>query len=248
MRGSKLTLGPNLRKRMSFAIRHPGYAVRVLARDFMGTDDRFLALLAGATRQEVRMLRAEPFTVPGFLEYLRTCEAELQSVRSIGADLHANKVLVQYAALRALRPDVVVETGVANGVSSTYLLLALQLNGNGVLHSIDIGDPGHLPRGKQTGWLVPSWLRGRWTLHLGDARALLPTVLQQLGTIDVFVHDSLHTHTHMMFEFVTAYPYLRSGGVLLVDDAQWNSAFEEFAKTVRPRQAGVVRGIGMLRK
>ncbi|MDX6415118.1 MAG: hypothetical protein QOH23_2528, partial [Gaiellaceae bacterium] len=36
-----------------------------------------------------------------------------------------------YAVLRAVKPEVVVETGVANGFSTAFSLLALQANGTG---------------------------------------------------------------------------------------------------------------------
>jgi len=79
------------------------------------------------------------------------------------ADLFAKKILVQYAAVRALNPQCVVETGVANGVSSSYLLLALHKNGgSGRLHSIGLDDPAFLPPGDKPGWLVPDWLREGW--------------------------------------------------------------------------------------
>ena len=65
------------------------------------------------------------------------------------ADLFAKKVLNQYAAVRALKPNCVIETGVANGVSSSYLLLALRKNGRGCLHSVGLADPAFLPAGKE---------------------------------------------------------------------------------------------------
>ena len=43
-----------------------------------------------------------------------------------------------YRLLRELQPRVAVETGVCNGVSTAFLLLALEDNGEGALHSIDL--------------------------------------------------------------------------------------------------------------
>jgi predicted O-methyltransferase YrrM len=45
-------------------------------------------------------------------------------IQSAGADLYAKKVLLQYISIRAFQPETVVETGVANGVSSAYILPA----------------------------------------------------------------------------------------------------------------------------
>src|SRR6266581_3100545 len=69
-----------------------------------------------------------------------------------------------------------------------------------------------------------------------------------LGTIDVFIHDSLHTYDHMLWEYRAAYDHIRPGGLLISDDALWNSAFSEFAATVGARHAQILRGVGVLRK
>jgi predicted O-methyltransferase YrrM len=142
-----------------------------------------------------------------------------------------------------------VETGVANGVSSSYLLLALHKNGgSGRLHSIGLDDPAFLPPGDKPGWLVPDWLREGWRLHIGDARQILPSLLSRLGTVDVFIHDSLHTYEHMIWEFETAHPFVRSGGLIFSDDALWNNAFQDFARKFREPDARIIRGVGFLRK
>ena len=52
----------------------------------------------------------------------------------------ADSLLVRccYLVCRLLEPAVVVETGVAYGVSSAFILRALEKNGRGVLHSVDL--------------------------------------------------------------------------------------------------------------
>lgn len=142
--------------------------------------------------------------------------------------------IVYYVLIRLIRPEMVVETGVNNGFSTRFLLLALERNGQGMLHSIDMPTPNEDVRklGKEIGWLVPDHLRARWKLHLGDARVLLPQLLPALGAMDIFIHDSLHTYEHMLFEYRTAWPYLQPGGMLLSDDTDFNTAFSEFAAEV----------------
>ena len=105
-----------------------------------------------------------------------------------------------------------------------------------------------MPPGKETGWMVPKELRGRWRLHLGDAKELLPALLPTLGPLDIFTHDSLHSYDHMMFEFRTAWPHLRDGGVLCSDDIDANRSFVDFAAEVNcpgvifnNRRAGAIR-------
>ena len=134
-----------------------------------------------------------------------------------------------YLACRHLRPNRIVETGVAYGVISAYMLQALAENEQGELSSIDL--PPLFPDAERyVGHFVPQPLRARWKLHIGPARRLLPNVLREAGTIDLFVHDSLHTYSHMKWEFETALRSLRPGGVLISDDIEGNRAFEELTR------------------
>lgn len=238
----------NVRSRALFAARHPAYAVRSLLREATHADEKFLSDLTGSPVARLREFLDEPLRTPEFASVLRSAEIATRGSGGYGADLYAKKVLVQYAAVRAFRPATVVETGVANGVSSSYLLLAMENNGVGKLHSIDIGDNSYVPAGKTTGWIVPDFLKPRWDFRIGDAKLLLPKILQELGSIDVFVHDSLHVYDHMLWEYRAAYPYIRSDGLLFSDDALWNKAFSDFAAEVQAKKQAVVRGVGFLKK
>ncbi len=131
-----------------------------------------------------------------------------------------------YLACRQLRPRVVVETGVAYGVTSAYILQALEDNGLGELRSIDLPPLGRDVE-SYIGYMIPLQLRNRWRLRVGSARNVLPQVLSEVGSIDVFVHDSLHTYRHMKWEFQKALTSLRPGGLLISDDIEMNRAFEE---------------------
>jgi predicted O-methyltransferase YrrM len=238
----------NTLQRCEFARKNPQYALKAIFRDLTFADERFLAAATGTKPSEMRRFFGEPASAPDFLNHIRSSEQIFRGLAAGGADLYAKKVLIQYAVTRALKPEVVVETGVANGVSSAYLLLALLRNGKGTLHSIDIGDPVFLPAGQGPGWIVPDWLRSPWRLHIGDAVKLLPSLLQDLGTVDMFIHDSQHTYEHMKFELELAYPYVRGNGLLLADDAGWNLAFPDFARQVESPAAKIIRGVGVLRK
>lgn len=158
---------------------------------------------------------------------------------------------VTYAAVRALRPEVVIETGVAEGVSSYFILNALEKNRKGSLYSIDlppeIGIVSVSP-GKEIGWIVPEELKRRWTLILQDAKESLPKLLLNFRKIDVFRHDSNHGYEHMLFELRTSWKYLKSTGFLLVDDIDLNKAFVDFIKEVNVRQYAVFSNLGVIKK
>jgi predicted O-methyltransferase YrrM len=131
-----------------------------------------------------------------------------------------------YLVCRLLEPDVVAETGVAYGVSSAFILRALKENGRGVLHSVDL-PPLRREYERFWGMAVSESLRNRWRLHRGASTRVLPRLLEELETVDLFVHDSLHTYRNMRREFEAIWPRLRSGGALLADDVERNRAFGE---------------------
>jgi len=238
----------NIRHRAAFAVKNPRYALTAMIRELSLADERFLAQITASSPRQIRSYLDEPINTPDFADHLRSAQEHFRALSIESADLFAKKILNQYASVRGLVPDTVVETGVANGVSSAYLLLALQKNGKGCLHSIGLADPAFLPPGKHLGWLVPQWLRAAWQIHVGDAREILPHLLSQLGTVGMFIHDSHHTYDHMMWEFETAYPKLQHGGLLVSDDAFWNNSFYDFARKTHAGEAQILRGVGFLRK
>src|SRR5918995_2668279 len=128
-----------------------------------------------------------------------------------------------YLMCRLLEPAVVVETGVAYGVSSAFILRALEENGRGVLHSVDL-PPLRREYERFWGVAVDGALKGRWRLHRGSSARVLPRLLDELETVDLFVHDSLHTYLTMRREFEAIWPRLRTGGALLADDIERNRA------------------------
>ncbi len=169
-----------------------------------------------------------------------------------------------YAVLRKVRPAVAVETGVANGFSTAFALLALHANEQGRLHSIDLprevgrdyeagtfyegeGRAG-IPPGSEPGWLIPPDLKERWTLVLGRSQEELPPLLERLGTIDSFMHDSEHSFDCMWFEFNEAWPHLRPGGVLLSDDVNSTEAFGRFAQEQERAPVHLARGMALLQR
>ena len=161
-----------------------------------------------------------------------------------GASAYFNPTLLAlYATIRLTKPEIVVQTGVASGVSSSLLLLAVEKNSKGRLIDIDLPnrekggyqyadgtvDRVYTPEGKEPGWLIPRELRGRWELRLGSSREVLP----KIEKCDVFYHDSEHSYTNMMFEYEWAYTRLPNLGILASDDIGWNNSWFDF-HTKRP--------------
>jgi predicted O-methyltransferase YrrM len=125
-----------------------------------------------------------------------------------------------YGVVRTLAPDVVLETGTANGHMTVHLLQALQRNGRGHLHSTD--------HDGRAGPLVDAAERTRWTLHVVDwkrPRRSWAALVHRIGPLDVFFHDSDHAYTWQRREYEDALRHLRPGGVLASDDIQASYAY-----------------------
>jgi predicted O-methyltransferase YrrM len=131
-----------------------------------------------------------------------------------------SNALFLYNYVRVNKPEVVVETGVANGFSSRFIIAAMRKNCAGKLYSVDISN--------NVGPLVPEEYRSRWELVIGPPKTTLVDLLSKLPAIDVFLHDSDHSEENMLFEISLAYPKVSKA--IISDDVQCNEAFVSFAK------------------
>lgn len=148
-----------------------------------------------------------------------------------------------YLLVRHLRPTTVLETGIADGRSTAIILAALEANGHGFLHSVDIAD--------DVGSLVPS-RHVSWRKHItSGTNGSFSELLDSLPPIDLFIHDGDHSYGAQWHEYTSAWAKLSSRGVLASDDVNWSNAFLDFcsARDRRPVVlADVNKVFGFLRK
>lgn len=144
-------------------------------------------------------------------------------------------LIMLYYLVRIYKLQRVIETGVWTGKTTWSILKAMEYNGTGELISIDLGvkkvGNSKLPI-KEIGGLVPSELRHRWHLIIGDAKKVLPELVNKIKVFDLFYHDSNHSYEHMMFEFTIVLPHLCENGILSSDDVSSNSAFENISHSL----------------
>jgi len=137
-----------------------------------------------------------------------------------------------YFLTRVLRPQVVIETGVAFGISSGFILAALERNGGGRLISIDLPPLGVSAR--VTGAIVPDRLRERWTLIRGVSTRVLPSVLRDLPPVGLFVHDSLFTQRNACEEYERVLPHLASHSAIVANRVDLSDAFALLTEEAKP--------------
>ena len=130
-----------------------------------------------------------------------------------------------YTLVKSKKPQLVVETGVANGISTNAIMFALdEGNRSGSLHSFDV-----LPETKNayTG-------KGKWDFHLLDKKRTHQQISRILGNysyVDIWLHDSNHGYRWQKFEYLLALSRLKKDGILISDDIDASSAWGELAKT-----------------
>ena len=141
-----------------------------------------------------------------------------QSGKNYGANFDCEEGLAAflYSFVLAKKPAVIVETGVANGITTNILMKALEKTG-GSLHSFDI-DPKtqNVYRGN-----------GNWNFHHlpKDYRSVLKSLIREIGAVDLWIHDSNHGYSWQAFEYSLALEALVKDGVLISDDIDSSTAW-----------------------
>jgi predicted O-methyltransferase YrrM len=134
-----------------------------------------------------------------------------------------------YALVRLLRPESVVETGVAHGYGSAMVLRALAEAGRGHLYSVDL--PAFRPEVEtHTGGAV-AWSGvpvTEWSLLTGSDRRVLPALLERVGPVSLCFYDSDKSYEGMSRSLALMWRSLTPGGVIAVDDVEIHDAFLDF--------------------
>jgi hypothetical protein len=135
-----------------------------------------------------------------------------------------------YAFILARKPRIVIETGVANGITTNVIMSALEKSG-GTLHSFDV-DP------KTSN--VYSGV-GSWHFHLLSGN-LQKDLIEQVGAIpeiDLWLHDSNHGYLWQSFEYQLAKSVLKTNGILVSDDIDSSTAWGLSADSLFKESYGV---------
>lgn len=131
-------------------------------------------------------------------------------------DCEAGLASFLYAYILARKPKVVIETGIANGITTNVIMSALEKTG-GLLHSFDV-DPAtsNVYSGS-----------GKWRFHLlsGNLNRNFSTQISEIPSIDLWLHDSDHGYVWQTFEYALAINALKPNGVLVSDDIDSSTAW-----------------------
>lgn len=153
----------------------------------------------------------------------------------------------------AIKPAIVVETGVWMGLSSEYILAALDANGAGHLYSIDPMDGGHVTNGLSGGEVAGvaaaydanPIVHPRHTLIKKLSTEALPELAKEIGPVSMFIHDSDHGYDCQTFEYEWAFQNVKSGGIIVSDDPFWGEpAHNAWVKFLQRHNMGPAHVMG----
>jgi len=136
----------------------------------------------------------------------------------------SNVAIFLYYIVRIKKPELMIETGVATGLSSFFILKAMSENNFGKLVSTDIR--------YDAGEIVPDYLRNRWNFILlkRDNKNQFKKFINGFDKIDIFFHDSDHSYWWQNLEYVYSFEHIKKGGLLVSDDIDNSYAFLDFVK------------------
>ena len=161
-------------------------------------------------------------TIEGYISELQTDEALRTHIASVrrsafqkrtsGRSMPYGRRLGWYALARAIKPRVVVETGVDKGLGGCVVVAALNRNRaegfEGKYFGTDINpEAGYLLRG--------DYARNAVVLY-GDSKASLGALEE---TVDLFVNDSDHSAAYEADEYRVVAPKLARRAVIIGDNA-----------------------------
>ena len=147
------------------------------------------------------------------------------SITSIRWNAEEQLFILLYSYIKANNSKLIIETGVANGITTNAIMKALEESGaNGELNSFDV-----LPETSK------AYLgAGNWNFHLLKGKNVhkqIKSVVSLLPKVDIWVHDSNHGYRWQKFEYLLALSVLNKNGILISDDIDASSAWGELAKT-----------------
>ena len=183
-----------------------------------------VSLVCAAPFDQVQSIMAELDKSADMVAHMRNVVAGLSEVLRQSADLEPRfgRRKIWYAIARILKPRLIVETGVDQGLGSMLLCHALAENAKE-------GHPGRYlgtDKREDAGQFLTDRYAEFGELLIGDSLESISTIE---GPVDLFINDSDHSAEYEAKEYEAIAPKLSSHAVILGDNAHSTSKLDEFA-------------------
>ncbi|MDO5972154.1 class I SAM-dependent methyltransferase [Flavivirga aquimarina] len=133
-----------------------------------------------------------------------------------------------FKIIRAHKPTNCLELGTSLGVSAAYQILALKLNHNGNLTTIE----GSKERAKIANESLKNLQYKDYKVVNGKFYDILPEVLDKNELIDLVFIDGHHDETATQKYFELLYPFLSDKSILIFDDINWSNGMKSVWKNI----------------
>jgi predicted O-methyltransferase YrrM len=138
---------------------------------------------------------------------------------------------ILFDLIRDERPAMCLELGTCLGLSAAYEAAALELNGDGFLHTVE----GSEPLASRAAEVISRvGLGHRVDVHTGRFADVLPGLLEE-STFDYVFVDGHHDEGATIGYFEQIAPRVNGGKVMVFDDIGWSEGMRNAWKTIRSR-------------
>jgi len=157
-------------------------------------------------------------------ELARHIESGFQLI-NVGKDstVAYGRRIVWYAIIRALKPKIVVETGVEHGVGACVITSALLRNQSEGFLGRYIGTELN----EKSGTLLSGGYASVGQIYFGDS---IETLSRLEEKIDVFINDSSHDSNYEFREYLAISNKLGSKAIILGDNAHASTSLSSFSR------------------
>jgi predicted O-methyltransferase YrrM len=223
------------RAELARMLRAPSPRLRQLAHAAQATLDHEIEAAEAQQIDAIEALRRE----------LSTSTLPADATYSIGELCRAASksplwTLLLFEIVRACRPTRCLELGTCLGISAAYQAAALQLNGRGLLVSLE----GSEPRARLARQNLRKLGLDDATVVTGRFQDLLPEVLEEHAPFDYVFIDGHHQEDATLSYFDRIAPCLSPGAIVVLDDIGWSAGMQRAWQAVRTRD-GVAASIDL---
>ena len=152
---------------------------------------------------------------------IKKIDSEIREQLPAGVRYGFGRRIVWYAAIRILKPKVVVETGVHQGMGSYVVCRALEMNESEGFEGHAFGTEIN----PNCGQLIPTRLRRFSTILIGDSLESLEDLDVK---VDIFVNDSNHDITYEYNEYLAIQNKLSKQNLIIGDNSHASNSLRKY--------------------
>lgn len=182
----------------------------------------FIATVTGKTYKEIDYLFNEILEDDAFYKHVQDLSQNGPDAFKSDKEVRLARRVGWYAIIRAIKPKLVIETGVDKGLGSCVIGAALLRNKSegfeGTYYGTDINP--------NAGFLFKSPYDQVGKILYGDS---IESLKKMNETIDVFINDSDHSENYEADEYETIKNQLSASAYIIADNAHCNTKLHEFA-------------------